>query len=237
MESSDSALLVELSALGGPINRAHSTPGTDHADQLSLLHPFLTPATTFLELCDADYSLALSIAERVKRTYAALDTSADAITGRRLPANFHLALANRANVPVPPSSIDVAYTRCGLDLLRPAEALDLLAEVYRALAPRGIFLCTALSRLLNPTHEHAGDELPAARTTYTISELCAMLRKVGFRRVTHYARWQDTYAALPTNVLRLVEATVGAFTPGRRARICRSSILRAALEVRLAARK
>lgn len=249
MESSDSALahactqretqslLVTLPALAGPIGRSQSARGADHAGQLGLLQPFLTPATTFLELCDDDYSLALTIAQRVKRTYAAVDTSAGPITGRRLPANFHLALAHRASVPVPASSIDVAYTRCGLDLLHPAEVPDLLAEVYRALAPRGTFLCMATSRLLSPTHELAADDVPAARTTYSIAELRAMLRKVGFRRVTQYARWRDTYAALPANVLRLFEATLGALPPDRRARLCRSSILRAALEIRLAAHK
>jgi ubiquinone/menaquinone biosynthesis C-methylase UbiE len=165
--------------------------------QLRLLQRFLSPATTFLELCEDDYALALTIARQVKRTYAALDISAVPATGQRLPANFHLALAQRANVPVPSSSIDVAYTRCRLDLLRPAEVRDLLAEIYRALAPRGTFLCMA------------------TRTTYT-AQLHAMLRKVGFRRVTQYVRWRDAYVPLPGSVLRLVEAVVAAFTGDRR---------------------
>ncbi len=236
MESSDSALA--LPALGSPLDdRSQSAQDADHAGQLRLLQRFLTPATTFLELCHDDYSLALAIAHRVKRTYAAVDDSAAPITGRRLPANFHLALAHRASVPVPASSIGVAYTRCGLDRLRPAEALDLLAEVYRALAPKGTFLCMAMSRLLTPTEEIGGGDVHGALTTYSIAELRAMLRKVGFRRVTQYARWRDTYAALPTNVLRLFEATVAALTPGRDAQVCRSSIVRAALDIRLAARK
>jgi hypothetical protein len=236
MESSDSALA--LPTLGGPFDRSQSGQDADHAGQLRLLQRFLTPATTFLELCDDDYSLALTIADQVKRTYAAVDDSSAPITGRRrLPANFHLALAHRASVPVPPSSIGVAYTRCGLDRLRPAEALELLAGVYRALAPEGTFLCMAMNRLLTPTEEFAGNDVRAARTTYSIAELRAMLRKVGFRRVTQYARWRDTYAALPTNVLRLFEATVAALAPRRSARMCRSSIVRAALDIRLAARK
>lgn len=168
--------------------------------QLRLLQRFLSPATTFLELCEDDYSLALTIAQRVKRTYAAVDISAVPGTGQRLPANFHLALAQRANVPVPSAVIDVAYTRCRLDLLRPAEALDLLADIYRALAPRGTLLCMAMNR-----------------TTYPIAQLRAMLRKVGFRRVTQYARWRDAYVPLPSCVLRLLR--------------------RAALDIRVAARK
>lgn len=232
MGSSDSSLLAALPAF----DRSQSAPDPDHAGQLRLLQRFLTPATTFLELCDADYSLALTIAQRVKRTYAAVDCTAP-ISGWRLPANFHLALAHRASAPVPPSSIDVAYTRCGLDQLRPAEALDLLAEVYRALAPKGTFLCMATSRLLTPTENLDANDTRAARTTYSIAELRAMLRRVGFRRVTQYARWRDSYAALPTNLLRLFEAAVGALTPGRRAQTCRSSAVRGALEIRLAARK
>ena len=166
--------------------------------QLRLLQRFLSPATTFLELCADDYALALTIAHQVKRTYAVLDVSAVPTTGQRLPANFHLALAQRASVPVPSSSIEVAYTRCRLDLLRPAEVLDLLAEIYRALAPRGTFLCVA------------------ARTTYTITQLRAMLHKVGFRRVTQYACWRDAYVPLPGSVLRLLEAALAAFTRDRR---------------------
>ena len=146
-----------------------------------------------------------------------------------MPEKFHLALAHRANVPAPSSSIDVAFTRCRLDLLRPAEVLDLLAEVYRALAPSGTFLCMAMNRLLSPDQ--------SGRTTYTIAQLHAMLRKVGFRRVTQYVRWRDTYAALPSSALRLFEAIIGALTPDRREQTCRSNIVRAALDIRFAARK
>jgi hypothetical protein len=249
MESSDSAhahvcaehqtqsLVVALPALGAPISVPQFPQAAHHAEQLGLLQRFLSPATTFLELCEHDYSLALTIAHRVKRTYAAVDISAVPSRGQRLPANFHLALASRANVPVPSSCIDVAYTRCRLDLLRPAEALDLLAEIYRALTPRGTFLCMAMNRLISPPDELTGHEALAARTTYSIAQLRAMLRKVGFRRVTQYVRWRDTYAAMPSNVLRLFEATVGALMRSRSARTCRSNILRAALEIRLAARK
>ena len=225
MESSDLA----LRALASPINVPGSQQAADHAAQLSLLQRFLNPATTFLELCGDDYSLALTIADGVKRTYAAVDISAVPITGQRLPANFHLALAHCANVPAPSSSIDVAYTRCRLDLLRPAEVLDLLAEVYRALAPRGTFLCMAMNRLVSPPDQ-------VARATYTIAQLRAMLRKVGFRRVTQYVRWRDTYVALPSSVLRLFEVAVRELTSDQRARTSRS-ILRAALDIRLAARK
>jgi hypothetical protein len=249
MESSDNArahacteqqtqsLLVALPALGAPLSVPQSPQAADHAEQLGLLQRFLSPATTFLELCEDDYSLALTIAHRVKRTYAAVDISAVPSRGQRLPANFHLALGPRENVPVASSCIDVAYTRCRLDLLRPAEALDLFAEIYRALTPHGTFLCMAMNRLVSPPDEFTGHEARAARTTYSITQLRAMLRKVGFRRVTQYVRWRDTYAALPTNVLRLFEATVAALTPGRAAQMCRSSIVRAALDIRLAARK
>jgi len=225
MESSDLA----LPALASPIGVPQSQQAADHAAQLKLLQRFLNPATTFLELCGDDYSLALTIADGVKRTYAAVDISAVPITGQRLPANFHLALAHCANVPAPSSSIDVAYTRCRLDLLRPAEVLDLLAEVYRALAPRGTFLCMAMNRLVSPPDQ-------VARTTYTIAQLRAMLRKVGFRRVTQYVRWRDTYVALPSSVLRLFEVAVRELTSDQRARTSRS-ILRAALDIRFAARK
>ena len=248
MESSDSAHahacaecrtqspLLALPVLASPISVPQSQQAADHAAQLSLLQRFLNAGTTFLELCGDDYSLALTIADGVKRTYAAVDISAVPITGQRLPANFHLALAHRANVPAPSSSIDVAYTRCRLDLLRPAEVLDLLAEVYRALAPRGTFLCMAMNRLVSPQDQVAGHETLAERTTYTIAQLRAMLRKVGFRRVTQYVRWRDTYAALPSSVLRLFELAVGELID-RRARTSRSSILRAALDIRFAARK
>jgi ubiquinone/menaquinone biosynthesis C-methylase UbiE len=230
MQSSETqSLPIALQPATGPIAVQVSPQAHDHAAQLRLLQRFLTPATTFLELCEGDYSLALTIAERVKRTYAALDVSAIPDMGQRLPEKFHLALAHRANVPVPSSSIDVAFTKCRLDLLRPGEVLDLLAEVYRSLAPRGTFLCMAMNRLLSADQP--------ARTTYTIAQLRAMLRKVGFRRVTQYVRWRETYVALPSGLLRLFEAIVGALSPDLRAQTCRSSVLRAALDIRFAARK
>ena len=83
MESSETqSLLMPLPAAAGPIAVELSAQADDHAAQLRLLQRFLTPATTFLELCEGDYSLALTIAERVKRTYAALDVSAIPDMGR-----------------------------------------------------------------------------------------------------------------------------------------------------------
>jgi hypothetical protein len=212
------SLLTALPALPHPITIAPSSATGGHAGQLRLLQRFLSPATTFLELCGDNYSLALAIAEHVKRTYAAVDPLAIAATGQRLPTNFHLVLTAHTSVPVPCSSIDVAYARDRLEVLQPAQVRELFAEVHRALAPHGTFVCVAMR-------------------TCTIARLPALLRQVGFRRVTQYVRWRDRYLPVPSSLMGLVEAAVGAFVRDRHARTDPRDILRAAVEIRLVARK
>jgi hypothetical protein len=177
---------------------------------LELLSKFVTRDSAFLEVAGTDCSLSLSLAERVKRVYVVARSAV--ITGtRRFPANFHLTAAEGNCIPVPQASIDVAYSNGLVDHLDPEQACEQLANVQRALARGGVFLCCARNRIVG-----AGVAPP-----HTFGELRAMLRRVGFRSVAQHARCAGANVTLP----------------GPLAQLAGSTWLRAALEIRLIARK
>ena len=177
---------------------------------VELLSRFVTPDSAFLEVAATDCSLSLSLAERVRRVYA-VARSAVITSTRRFPANFHLIAAEGNCIPVPQASIDVAYSNGLVDHLDPEQTCEQLANVQRALTRGGVFICCARNRLLGT----------GVAPPHTFGELRAMLRKVGFRTVAQHARCAGANVTLP----------------GPLAQLASSTWLRAALEIRLIARK
>jgi methyltransferase family protein len=197
---------------------------------LQLLSRLVTPDSAFLEVAATDCSLSLSLADSVRRVYA-VARSAVIIGTRRLPANFHLIAAEGNCIPVPQASIDVAYSNGLVDHLDPEQTCEQFANVQRALTRGGVFVCCARNRLLG-----AGDVGNGVAPLHTFSELRAMLRRVGFRKVAQYARCAGRNVSLPSPLARLLELVVCTMPQSLRARAC-STWLREVLEIRLVARK
>jgi hypothetical protein len=197
---------------------------------LQLLYRLVKRDSVFLEVAATDCSLSLSVADSVSRVYAVARSAV--ITGaRRFPANFHLIAAEGNCIPVPQSSIDVAYSNGLVDQLDPEQTCEQLANVQRALTRGGVFICCARNRLLG-----AGDAENRVAPPYTFSELRALLRKVGFRTVAQYVMRAGANLTLPGQLAQLLELGVGTMPPSQRARAC-STWLREVLEIRLVARK
>jgi SAM-dependent methyltransferase len=207
--------------------------------QMRLLNRFLKPDTSFLEIGAGDCALSLSIARRVREVYA-LDVSALITQADGVPANFHLVLSDGTSIPVPHGSIDVAYSNQLMEHLHPDDALEQLANIYRALAPGGVYICITPNRLTGPHDISRYFDSVACGfhlKEYTITELRALFRKVGFRKITHYARYHGTHVAVPSTVTRALESGINAMSDPRRDRVARSRAVRGVLEIRLAARK
>lgn len=209
------------------------------AVQVALLRRFLQPDTSFLEIGAGDCALSLAVARLIREVYA-LDVSALITQADQVPANFHLVLSDGLSIPVPHGSIDVAYSNQLMEHLHPEDALEQLANIYRALAPGGVYVCITPNRLSGPHDISRYFDTVACGfhlKEYTITELRALFRKVGFRKITHYARYRRTHIALPSLVTRAIETGVGAISDSRRQRVARSRPLRSVLEIRIAARK
>jgi SAM-dependent methyltransferase len=153
--------------------------------QLRLLRPYLRPETVLLEIGPGDCALSIALAEQVRQVYG-LDVS-EKITHRvSLPSNFKLILSDGTSVPLPPDSVDLAYSNQLMEHLHPDDALEQLEGIWRALRPGGVYICTTPNGLTGPhdISEHFDSVATGFHLKeYTVAELSLLFRKVGFRKV------------------------------------------------------
>lgn len=207
--------------------------------QLQLLRRFLTPDASFLEVGAGGCALSLAVAGMVRRVYA-LDVSATITRADEVPANFQLILSDGTSIPVPEGSISVAYSNQLMEHLHPDDALEQLGNIYRALAPGGVYVCITPSRLTGPHDISRYFDFVATGfhlKEYTIAELTTLFHKVGFRNINQYTRRRGVYTRMPGTLVRAIEMPVAALPARVRNRIARSSLVRGLLEIRLVARK
>lgn len=172
----------------------------DVAEKMQIVAPFLKPDSVFLEVGPGDCEFARAVAEKAARVLA-IDVS-DEITRRRtLPANLQLVLSDGSSIPVPRGSVNVAYSNQLMEHLHPDDALDQLRGLYDALAPGGVYICITPSRLTGPhdisfafDREATGFHLKE----YTVGDLAALFRQVGFDDVRLIFGGRGKFTLLPT---------------------------------------
>ena len=147
-----------------------------------------------------------ALAEQVRQVYG-LDVS-ETITQRvSLPSNFKLILSDGTSVPLPPESVDVAYSNQLMEHLHPDDALEQLEGIWCALRPGGVYICITPNGLSGPHDISAHFDSVATGfhlKEYTVAELSQLFRKVGFRKVqTLFGRQASAY---PLPSLRLWQA-------------------------------
>jgi SAM-dependent methyltransferase len=153
--------------------------------QLRILRPYLRPETTVLEIGPGDCALSMALAPQVRQVYG-LDVSEEITRRVALPSNFKLILSDGASVPVPPDSVDVAYSNQLMEHLHPDDAMEQLAGIWRALRPGGVYICITPNRLNGPhdVSQHFDSVATGFHLKeYTVAELSEMFRSVGFRKV------------------------------------------------------
>src|SRR5262245_57947085 len=102
--------------------------------QLARLAPYISHDMVFLEIGAGGCHLSLALCSRVKRVIA-VDVSNEITAHVKPPPNFELVISNGINIPVPPGSIDIAYSDQLMEHLHPEDAAEQLHEIYTALAP------------------------------------------------------------------------------------------------------
>lgn len=207
--------------------------------RMALLRPWLTPQTKFLEVGAGDCALSLALAEHVAHVYA-IDVSAAITQTTTRPENFTLALSDGTSIPVPEGQITVAYSNQLMEHLHPEDALDQLTNIYRALAPGGVYICLTPNRLTGP-HDISRYFDPVATgfhlKEYTCTELIALFQSVGFRSVQQCLRKGNTYVRVPGPVARCAEWTIERLPPRLQKRASTTRLARGLLEIHLIARK
>ena len=109
--------------------------------QMTFLKPFLTEDSTFIEVGPGDCSLSYEVAKYVKKVYA-VDVSDEITKALKAPANFQLIISDGCSIPVLHSSANVAYSDQLMEHLHPDDVFEQLQNIYNALAPGGIYICT-----------------------------------------------------------------------------------------------
>lgn len=207
--------------------------------QLRLLDRFLRRDTCLLEIGAGDCALSLHLAPRLRKVYA-LDVSTFITQGISLPDNFELILSDGVSVPVPDGSVTVAYSNQLMEHLHPQDAAEQLANIFKAIAPGGAYVCITPSRFTGP-HDISRYFADTAHgfhlKEYTIAELREIMRTAGFRRSVQYARIRGSYFAVPAWFTGIVETLCASLSPRVRARVCRNKIARGLLDIRLVAWK
>ena len=222
-------------ATGSALQRRHR----DVINQISFLHRFIGPQTVFAEIGAGDCALALRMTERCKRVYA-IDVSAQIVPNVRTPGNFELTLSDGCNIPLPEASIDVAFSDQLMEHLHPDDAYKQLTNIYRSLAPKGVYVCVTPNRLYGP-RDISGyfDDVATGfhLREYSAREIRQLLLEVGFNKVCFYAGARGWFLPCPYPLIALVETVLEVLPTRIRRRLSDIAPMRALLGLRVAARK
>lgn len=153
--------------------------------QMKFLKKYLDSTITFLEIGAGDCHLSLEVAKYVRKVIA-VDVS-DAISKSIYrPNNFELILSDGCTIPVPPQSVNVAYSNQLMEHLHPDDAKEQLERIFNALANGGSYICVTPHRLHGP-HDVSKyfDNIATGLhlREYTIEELNMLFKEVGFSQV------------------------------------------------------
>lgn len=203
--------------------------------RLGLLKRHLHPTATYLEIGPGDCSFAIEVAELVRKVYA-VDVSNEITREAELPDNFELIISDGSSIPVPPGSIDVAYSDQLMEHLHPDDAVDQLRSIYESLAPGGLYICITPNRLSGPhdVSQYFDDVATGFHLKeYSATELSRMFKAVGFRKLHLLVGARGFHVKTATPLIKVLESLL-ALTPHRLGRtLARGLPLRSILGVKL----
>jgi SAM-dependent methyltransferase len=175
--------------------------------EMSLLERYLHHGTTFMEIGCGDCSLSYEAAKRVGKVYG-VDVSSVIAAGDPVPGNFELVISDGVTIDVPPSSVDIAYSRQLLEHLHPDDAVEHVERVHRALKKGGLYICITPHRHSGPHDISKFFERRASGLhfhEYTHAEIVSLFREAGFGRIRPCKRMGLRYLVIPYLPLYLLE--------------------------------
>ena len=206
---------------------------------LALLRGFLARSTVLMEIGAGDCALAIRAAAIVKQVYA-VDVSEQITCGVSCPANFRLVLSDGCSIPVPEGSINVAISNQLMEHLHPDDAREQLHNIYRSLAPGGVYICITPNRVYGP-HDVSMhfDEVATGfhLLEYSAVDMRRLFASAGFSEMRCYAGARGIFLRVPFLLIQVVEAIFGALPRGHGKRIAETGPMRALLGLRVAAIK
>jgi SAM-dependent methyltransferase len=206
-------------------------------EQLARLLPYIDKNTVFLEVGAGGCQLSMALTERVKRVIA-VDVSNEITAHVKPPPNFELVISNGTNIPVPPGSINVAFSNQLMEHLHPDDAAEQLREIYKALAWGGTYLCFTPNSMSGPHDVSRGFD-PVATCLhlheYTVTELDHMFKRVGFKHTQVILPRGNV--RVPVSAVMALESAVGALPGSLGRKVAYFRPMRGFLGIRIVARK
>jgi SAM-dependent methyltransferase len=206
------------------------------ADQMKLLKRFLHEDETFLEVGSGDCALSFAVAKFVKKVYA-VEVSEEIAKNYRLPQNFQLVISDGCTIPVPPNSVNLAYSHQLMEHLHPDDAVEQLQNIYKALCPGGIYICITPNGLNGP-HDISQyfDDMATGfhLKEYTITELTNLFKQAGFSKVVGYFGVKGNYIGFSVLPSIVCEKLLSKLPPKLRRTIASNLPFKFLLRIRLA---
>jgi SAM-dependent methyltransferase len=178
--------------------------------RIHFLSRFFTPASVFMEIGPGDCALSMRAASIVQWVYA-VDVSEQITRVVQPPRNFQLVLSDGCSIDVPAGGVDVAFSDQLMEHLHPDDAQEQLRNIYRALAPAGVYACFTPNRLYGPHDVSAYFSDVASGfhlREYTGRELKRLFISAGFSEVRVYAMARGHCARFPYSALLLLESAI-----------------------------
>lgn len=167
--------------------------------ELANMGPLLKRGDVYLEIGCGDGDIAAAAAQKAKKVYA-LDVSSVVTERNAANKNIELVITDGVSIPVPPNSVDFAYSNQLMEHLHPDDALEQLRNVYTALAPGGKYFCITPNRLSGPhdiSRQFDGVATGLHLKEYSVSEMHKIFSEVGFIRTRLFLRYSSFSIFLP----------------------------------------
>jgi SAM-dependent methyltransferase len=224
----------QLTRKSSPEERARAA-----ARQMRFLRRFLRRDATFLEIGPGDCALTFRAAGSCRMVYA-VEVSEEITRNLAFPRNVRLLLSDGTSIPVPDASVAVAYSNQLMEHLHPDDAVEQLRNIWKALAPGGVYVCITPNRINGP-HDVSRHFDAVAQgfhlKEYSVEELDDLFRMVGFSRTRVYVGAKGWFIGLPTRPVKLCERVLDRLPDRWRRAIALSLPMKAVLGVRMAATK
>ena len=203
--------------------------------QLALVKRFLTGREVFLEVGAGDCALSFKACPLAERVYG-LDVSNVITEADSHPSNFDLIISDGVSVPLPDSSVDVAYSNQLMEHVHPDDAKEQLAEIVRVLAPGGRYVCVTPNKANGPWDiSYYFDDMARGfhLKEYTASELVDLFKQAGLKNYRAYIGARSYYMRFPVVFIIALEKLIMSLPGNLRLSLGRSLPVRAILGVRL----
>jgi SAM-dependent methyltransferase len=136
--------------------------------------------------------------------------------------------------------VNVAFSYQLVEHLHPVDAREHVANVYKALAPGGVYVCVTPNRLNGPHDISKYFDTQASgfhMKEYTTWELASLLRSAGFSSVRLLFGARGHFMQLPPAPVRQLEKVLSPLPRAVRMRVARGPVLRQLLGVTIVATK